>query len=96
LNNHVVRTLVLFDILHNVFADVTLTKNWIFICLFALKAEVKPETEEAASLPPCETGCTESKLGLRNIEPEGDIWELLRVNSSSRRDQVKIPMSFPL
>ncbi|XP_072225117.1 ATPase family AAA domain-containing protein 5 isoform X2 [Leuresthes tenuis] len=44
-------------------------------------AEVKPETEEAASLPPCDTGCTESKLGLRNIEPEGDIWELLRSQS---------------
>ncbi|KAM4531241.1 ATPase family AAA domain-containing protein 5 isoform 1-T2 [Odontesthes bonariensis] len=44
-------------------------------------AEVKPETEEAASLPPCDTGCTESKLGLLNIEPERDIWELLRSQS---------------
>uniref|UniRef100_A0A3B5MXF3 ATPase family AAA domain containing 5a n=1 Tax=Xiphophorus couchianus TaxID=32473 RepID=A0A3B5MXF3_9TELE len=29
-----------------------------------------------SSLPPCDTGCTESKLGLLNIEPDGDIWEL--------------------
>nr|WKN12651.1 Atad5a [Photocorynus spiniceps] len=53
------------------------------------KAEVKPESEEVASmsvcgvtvpsaLPPCETRCTESMLGLLNIEPERDIWELLR------------------
>nr|WKN12652.1 Atad5a [Haplophryne mollis] len=52
------------------------------------KAEVKPESEEVASmsvcgetvpsaLPPCETRCTESMLGLLNIEPERDIWELL-------------------
>ncbi|XP_047428636.1 ATPase family AAA domain-containing protein 5 isoform X2 [Mugil cephalus] len=30
-----------------------------------------------STLPPCDTGCTESKLGLLNIEPERDIWELL-------------------
>uniref|UniRef100_UPI003AAECB60 ATPase family AAA domain-containing protein 5 isoform X2 n=1 Tax=Centroberyx gerrardi TaxID=166262 RepID=UPI003AAECB60 len=52
--------------------------------------ELKPETPgEAAdisvrevtstpTLPPCDTGCTESMLGLLNIEPERDIWELLR------------------
>nr|WKN12650.1 Atad5a [Cryptopsaras couesii] len=49
-------------------------------------AEVKPETEEVAcmsvsdgtsALPPCETRCTESMLGLLNIEPERDILELL-------------------
>ncbi|XP_039978836.1 ATPase family AAA domain-containing protein 5 isoform X2 [Xiphias gladius] len=56
-------------------------------------AELKPETDgEAAemsvcavtvpsTLPPCDTGCTESKLGLLNIEPEKDIWELLRSQS---------------
>ncbi|XP_023250976.1 ATPase family AAA domain-containing protein 5 [Seriola lalandi dorsalis] len=56
-------------------------------------AELKPETDgEAAkmsvcavtvppTLPPCDTGCTESKLGLLNIEPERDIWELLRNHS---------------
>ncbi|XP_023126606.2 ATPase family AAA domain-containing protein 5 [Amphiprion ocellaris] len=44
-------------------------------------ANLKPETEEAADdsvLPPCDAGCTESKLGLLNIQPEADIWELLR------------------
>ncbi|TMS14725.1 ATPase family AAA domain-containing protein 5 [Larimichthys crocea] len=41
--------------------------------------ELKPEAEEAAvCLPPCHTGCTETTLGLLNIEPERDIWELLR------------------
>uniref|UniRef100_A0A8D3DL33 ATPase family AAA domain containing 5a n=1 Tax=Scophthalmus maximus TaxID=52904 RepID=A0A8D3DL33_SCOMX len=40
------------------------------------KAKVIQQT-----LPPCDTGCTESRLGLLNVEPERDIWELLRVNS---------------
>nr|XP_020472089.1 ATPase family AAA domain-containing protein 5-like isoform X1 [Monopterus albus] len=52
-------------------------------------AELKPEADgEAAdvsvcevTLPPCDTGCTETKLGLFNIEPERDIWELLRSRS---------------
>ncbi|KAM9745967.1 ATPase family AAA domain-containing protein 5 [Menidia menidia] len=53
-------------------------------------AEVKLETEEEAedksvmvtsSLPPCDSGCTESKLGLLNIEPDRDIWELLKGQS---------------
>ncbi|XP_044186916.1 ATPase family AAA domain-containing protein 5 [Thunnus albacares] len=56
--------------------------------------ELKPETHgEAAgntsvcavtdpsTLPPCDTGCTESMLGLLNTEPERDIWELLRSQS---------------
>ncbi|CAK6964868.1 ATPase family AAA domain-containing protein 5 [Scomber scombrus] len=34
-----------------------------------------------STLPPCDTGCTESMLGLQNIEPERDIWELLRSQS---------------
>lgn len=33
---------------------------------------------EPSTLPPCDTGCTESMVGLLNIEPERDIWELLR------------------
>ncbi|XP_053298851.1 ATPase family AAA domain-containing protein 5 [Pleuronectes platessa] len=52
------------------------------------KAGLKPETDgEAtetsvpAALPPCDTGCTESRLGLLNIEPEIDIWELLKSQS---------------
>ncbi|XP_057673840.1 ATPase family AAA domain-containing protein 5 isoform X1 [Corythoichthys intestinalis] len=50
--------------------------------------EVKPETIGEASgtssptvtspWPPCESGCTESLLGLLNIEPARDVWELLR------------------
>lgn len=59
-----------------------------------LKAELKPETDgEAAemsvcavtvpsTLPLCDTGCTENKLGLLNIEPERDVWDLLRVSCS--------------
>lgn len=54
------------------------------IGVFALKAELNPDGETAdmsvpPTLPPCDTGCTEAKLGLLNIEPKGDIWELLRV-----------------
>ncbi|KAK5856413.1 hypothetical protein PBY51_008011 [Eleginops maclovinus] len=44
-------------------------------------AELKPEADEEAAgvtLPPCESGCTESMLGLLNVEPERDMWELLR------------------
>lgn len=33
-----------------------------------------------SALPPCDTRCTESMLGLLNIEPARDIWELLRVS----------------
>ncbi|XP_061702274.1 ATPase family AAA domain-containing protein 5 [Syngnathoides biaculeatus] len=33
---------------------------------------------EASVRPPCETGCTESLLGLLNIEPGRDVWEPLR------------------
>ncbi|XP_037331234.2 ATPase family AAA domain-containing protein 5 isoform X1 [Pungitius pungitius] len=44
--------------------------------------DLKPETADEASaadpLPPRDTGCTESMLGLLNVEPTGDIWERLR------------------
>ncbi|XP_014908578.1 ATPase family AAA domain-containing protein 5 [Poecilia latipinna] len=48
--------------------------------------ELKPEAADksvavTSSLPRCDAGCTESKLGLLNIEPDGDIWELLRSQS---------------
>ncbi|KAF0032608.1 hypothetical protein F2P81_014898 [Scophthalmus maximus] len=46
-------------------------KNEMSVC-----AETAP-----AALPPCDTGCTESRLGLLNVEPERDIWELLRSQS---------------
>ncbi|XP_070703677.1 ATPase family AAA domain-containing protein 5 [Pempheris klunzingeri] len=54
------------------------------------KNAAEPETEEAAdisavtvpsTLPPCDTGCAESMLGL-NTQPEKDIWELLRSQSA--------------
>ncbi|XP_008284819.1 ATPase family AAA domain-containing protein 5 [Stegastes partitus] len=44
-------------------------------------AELNPEPEEAAdesSLPLCDSGCTENKLGLLNTKPHADFWELLR------------------
>lgn len=68
----------------------------VFFLSCPLKAELKPETDgEAAemsvcavtapsTLPLCDTGCTENKLGLLNIEPERDIWDLLRVSCSYR------------
>ncbi|XP_077474872.1 ATPase family AAA domain-containing protein 5 [Stigmatopora argus] len=44
--------------------------------------KVKPETggeaSDTGSLSPCESGCSESRLGLLNIEPERNVWELLR------------------
>ncbi|KAM4598279.1 ATPase family AAA domain-containing protein 5 [Polymixia lowei] len=56
----------------------------------ATSAELKPETPAGASdvsvceatvpptLPPCDTGCAESMLGLLNIHPEGAVQDLLR------------------
>uniref|UniRef100_A0A3Q3W4D4 Cyclic nucleotide-binding domain-containing protein n=1 Tax=Mola mola TaxID=94237 RepID=A0A3Q3W4D4_MOLML len=48
--------------------------------------EPKRETEDAlcavtipSDLPPRDAGCTESMLGLLNLTPERNIWELLRV-----------------
>ncbi|TNN80577.1 ATPase family AAA domain-containing protein 5 [Liparis tanakae] len=47
-------------------------------------AELKPEADEESAcavtdtLPPCDTGCTESMLGLLNVEPDRDIWERLQ------------------
>ncbi|XP_077415797.1 ATPase family AAA domain-containing protein 5 isoform X2 [Vanacampus margaritifer] len=31
--------------------------------------------------PPCESGCAQSRLGLLNIEPERDVWELLQIHT---------------
>ncbi|KAM3597489.1 uncharacterized protein V6R79_005294 [Siganus canaliculatus] len=45
-------------------------------------AELKSE-EEASILPPCDTGCTESMLGLLNIHHERNIWELLKSQSTA-------------
>ncbi|XP_025762737.1 ATPase family AAA domain-containing protein 5 isoform X2 [Oreochromis niloticus] len=48
------------------------------------ETEVKPEPEEAAdksTLPPCDTGCTESKLSLLNNGQERDVLELLKSRS---------------
>uniref|UniRef100_A0A3P9IY43 ATPase family AAA domain-containing protein 5 n=1 Tax=Oryzias latipes TaxID=8090 RepID=A0A3P9IY43_ORYLA len=43
------------------------------------KAKLEPGRAAAVpSLPVCEKGCTQSKLGLLNIEPDKDIWKLLR------------------
>nr|XP_020512165.1 ATPase family AAA domain-containing protein 5-like isoform X1 [Labrus bergylta] len=46
-------------------------------------AETKPETDEkaACTLPPCDSGCTESLLGLLNSETERDMWQLLESRS---------------
>ncbi|XP_074552897.1 ATPase family AAA domain-containing protein 5 [Halichoeres trimaculatus] len=35
------------------------------------------KNDEEASLPPCDLGCAQSMLGLLNIEPEREVWELL-------------------
>uniref|UniRef100_A0A7N6AYE4 AAA+ ATPase domain-containing protein n=1 Tax=Anabas testudineus TaxID=64144 RepID=A0A7N6AYE4_ANATE len=52
-----------------------------------LCAEAVPST-----LPSCDTGCTETRLGLLNIEPQRDIWELLRhiIKLNSRRRGVDL------
>ncbi|XP_054615183.1 ATPase family AAA domain-containing protein 5 [Dunckerocampus dactyliophorus] len=42
-----------------------------------LCGEQAPTLTVASPQPPCESGCTESLLGLLNIQPKGDIWELL-------------------
>lgn len=49
-------------------------------------AELQPEAEEVLGLvtavvPPGDSCCTESMLGLRNIAPKQDIWQLFRVSS---------------
>ncbi|XP_075994842.1 ATPase family AAA domain-containing protein 5 isoform X2 [Genypterus blacodes] len=53
-----------------------------------IKGEPKPESHgeaeeagEASTLPPCDTGCTESMLGLLNIEPQRTFQELFRIQS---------------
>lgn len=60
-----------------------MTRSKSVFTLILLETEVKPEAEEAAdksTLPPCDTGCTESKLGLLNNGQERDVLELLKVN----------------
>lgn len=49
-------------------------------------AEKEPETGDepspfTATVPPRDACCTESMLGLLNIVPKQDIWQLLRVSS---------------
>eukprot|EP00063_Salmo_salar_P083430 XP_014058265.1 PREDICTED: ATPase family AAA domain-containing protein 5-like isoform X1 [Salmo salar] len=50
---------------------------------------LQPKTEETAGgsvvsegLPPCDTGCTESMLGLLNMEPERDMQDLFKSQST--------------
>uniref|UniRef100_A0A1A8IZD2 ATPase family, AAA domain containing 5a n=1 Tax=Nothobranchius kuhntae TaxID=321403 RepID=A0A1A8IZD2_NOTKU len=51
-----------------------------------LNAELQPQTEaDASALPPCDTGCTESKLGLK-AAPERSVWDLLRSQSLMEDD----------
>ncbi|XP_068192664.1 ATPase family AAA domain-containing protein 5 isoform X2 [Antennarius striatus] len=40
--------------------------------------EVASSSDATPALPPCDTRCTESMLGLLNIEPDRDVWELLK------------------
>lgn len=45
------------------------------------EAEPKPEVDGAScdvAIPPCDTGCTESMLGLPNIASKRDPWQLLK------------------
>lgn len=58
--------------------------NQVFF--FHLFQTAEPETggvlgPVAVAVPPGDACCTESMLGLRNIAPEQDIWQLLRVSS---------------
>lgn len=60
--------------------------NQTFVFHLFQTAEPELETEDVpgpvtATVPPADACCTESKLGLRNIAPEQDIWQLLRVSS---------------
>ncbi|XP_037111694.1 ATPase family AAA domain-containing protein 5 isoform X2 [Syngnathus acus] len=45
------------------------------------KGESSGEAADACPRPPRESGCTESRLGLLNIEPERDVWDLLRIET---------------
>lgn len=66
-----------------IFIYKTCMNQTFFIYLFQTAKE-EPETRDepgpvTATVPdPC---CTESMLGLLNIAPEQDIWQLLRVSS---------------
>lgn len=79
LNNNFICNLILPYNLMPIFKTILCHLQINIFPSFALKDELKPET---SNLPPCDTGCTESMLGLLNIEPERDIWQLLRVNCS--------------
>ncbi|KAM9784982.1 ATPase family AAA domain-containing protein 5 [Syngnathus typhle] len=45
------------------------------------KGESGGEAADACPPPPRESGCTESRLGLLNIEPQRDVWDLLRIET---------------
>ncbi|XP_077397656.1 ATPase family AAA domain-containing protein 5 isoform X2 [Festucalex cinctus] len=53
-----------------------------------LKQETSGEAVDERALtvtspgPPCESGCAQSRLGLLNIEPERDVWELLQIHTN--------------
>lgn len=60
--------------------------NLFFLIYLFQTAEKEPETGDepspfTAAAPPGDACCTESMLGLLNIAPEQDIWQLLRVSS---------------
>ncbi|XP_049600404.1 ATPase family AAA domain-containing protein 5 isoform X2 [Syngnathus scovelli] len=45
------------------------------------KGDTSGEAADTCPRPPRESGCTESRLGLLNIEPERDVWDLLRIET---------------
>lgn len=58
--------------------------NYTFLSVFLQEAEPKPEVDGAScdvAIPPCDTGCTESMLGLPNIASKRDPWQLLKVTT---------------
>uniref|UniRef100_A0A3B4ZSR2 ATPase family AAA domain-containing protein 5-like n=1 Tax=Stegastes partitus TaxID=144197 RepID=A0A3B4ZSR2_9TELE len=52
----------------------------------SLLSEQPEEAADESSLPLCDSGCTENKLGLLNTKPHADFWELLRVNCTSHTE----------
>lgn len=56
---------------------------------FLQVAKPKQEVDGASfdiSVPPCDTGCTESMLGLPNIAPKRDLWQLLKVTTKLQQN----------